>query len=223
MYDYREYCPIAKASQLLGERWTLLIVRELLLGSRRFNQLRRYLPRLSPTLLKTRLRMLESEGVVARVRSPDQPGRYEYELTPAGRDLEPVVIALGRWATAWQYEKFSNDTIFVDALMRDLEFTLKPAAMPGRRTVLRFLWQQGDAIEPWYIEVEDERVESCDEDRGFEVDVYLSAEPRTVADILLGKTGLQQAMADGRLKLTGSHAHITSIDRWFGLAPYVPA
>jgi DNA-binding HxlR family transcriptional regulator len=220
MYDYREYCPIAKASQLLGERWTLLIIRELLLGSTRFNQLRRYLPRLSPTLLKARLRTLEDEGIVARVRVPEEPNRYEYTLTAAGRDLEPVVVALGTWATEWQFDKFKNDEIHIDALMRDLEYTLVPAEMPGSRTVLRFLLSVNEAIEPWFIEIENERIESCDEDRGFDVDVYLSTAPRTIADILLGKSTLGEVTRDGRLKLTGSRAHIACIDRWFGLAPY---
>ncbi|NNL84739.1 MAG: transcriptional regulator [Myxococcales bacterium] len=222
MYDYREYCPIAKASQILCERWTLLIVRELLCGSRRFSQLRRYLPRISPSLLKARLRMLEAEGVVARVRGTESRN-YEYELTAAGRELESVVIALGQWSTRWQYEKFKDDAIYIDGLMRDLELTLRPGEMPGKRSVLRFLFDDAVPDNRWYIVVDGERVESCDDERGFDVDVYFGASARTIADILLAKVSLRSAIRDGRLKVTGSRAHVDSIERWFGLAPYVEA
>lgn len=220
MYDYREYCPIAKASQLLGERWTLLIIRELLCGTTRFNQLRRYLPRISPTLLKSRLSLLEAEGIVARVRSADRDS-YEYALTASGRALESVLMTLGQWATEWQFDKFKNDEIFIDTMMRDLELTLVSSAMPGSRTVLKFLLDVDEQIEAWYVVIEGGQIEACDDERGFDVDVYLNATPRVICDILIRKIPLKTAMTDGRLKITGSRAHINAIDDWFGLAPYV--
>lgn len=220
MYDYREYCPVAKAAQLLCERWTLLIVRELLSGSTRFNQMRRLLPRISPTLLKARLRLLEDEGIVVRVKRAEGDG-FEYELTASGQALGPVVMALGEWSTSWQYEKFKDEPIHTEAMMRDLELTLLPAQMPGVRTVLKFLFDEEPQAESWYVVVDGEHVEACDEDRAFDVDVYLSGTPRVVCDILLGKLDLKACMNDRRLKVTGSKPHIDRIGQWFGLAPYV--
>ncbi len=219
MYDNREYCPVAKASQLLCERWTVLIVRELLNGISRFNQLRRCLPRISPSLLRTRLRTLEAEGIVARVKI-HASGSYEYQLTPAGCDLGSVVLAMGNWATRWQYEKFMHEEVHVEALMRDLEMTLIPAEMPGPRSVLRFLFSDLDVANRWYVVIENGHAEACDDDRGLEVDVYLSGERKTVADILIGKVALHAAMTNGHLKVTGSKAHISRIRNWFGLAPF---
>lgn len=217
-YDYREYCPIAKAAQILGERWTLLILRELMLGSTRFNQIRHFLPRLSPTLLRKRLRTLEDEGLVARVRSRDGDG-HEYVLTPSGEALQSALIELGRWSVQWQYDKFKDEPVLVDALMRDVEVLLVPEALPGRRSVLRFLFDDaGDAH--WHVIVDDDHVEACDEDRGFEVDVYLSMASRVLADILIARVPLAGVLADGRLKVTGSAAHVRSIERWFPASPF---
>lgn len=223
MYDYREYCPIAKASQLLGERWTMLIIRELMVGTSRFNQLRRYLPRISPSLLKSRLSMLEEQGIVARVLSSDHEHRYEYVLTPSGRALEGVMMTLGQWATEWQYDKFSHEPVQIDTLMRDLEITLIAREMPAKRSVLRFLFDTEAGTDAWYVEVDGDRIEACDEDRGFEVQCYLSAQPKIIADILLAKLSLNDALESKQLKVTGLPAYCESIGRWFGLAPYVEA
>ena len=95
MYDYEEACPISKASSVLGERWTLQIIREMMLGARRFSEFQRYLPRLSPSILNTRLKSLEDHGIILRRRIPEQRG-YEYLLTPAGKALPPVMIELGK-------------------------------------------------------------------------------------------------------------------------------
>lgn len=220
-YDYREYCPIAKAAQILGERWTLLILRELMLGTTRFNQLRRFLPRLSPTLLRKRLRTLEDEGLVARVRSRDGDG-HEYVLTSSGEALQAALLELGRWSVQWQYDKFKDEPVLVDALMRDVETLLVPAALPGRRSVLRFLFDDaGDAH--WHVIVDGDHVEACDEDRGFDVDVYLSTTARVLSDIFIARTTLAEAMADGRLRVTGSATHVRSIDRWFPTSPFAAA
>src|SRR6478609_2910000 len=96
--SYGQFCPIAKAMELLDERWTLLVVRELVFGSTRFNQLRRGLPRMSPSLLSKRLGELERAGLVERVRSGVE---VQYELTEAGRELRPIVEALAVWGVRW--------------------------------------------------------------------------------------------------------------------------
>lgn len=219
MYDYREYCPIAKASQLLGERWTLLIVRELLSGSTRFNQLRRYLPRISPTLLKTRLRMLEDEGIVVRVRAIDRSS-LEYQLTEAGRELGPVLNAIGGWATRWQYEKFKNDEVHIAGMMRDFELLLEPEKLPGTRSILKFLFSD-EPEQTWFVEIDGDHVEACDYDRSFDVDVYFATDTTTLADVMIRKCDIKQAVKDQVLKVTGSKAHIDGLAAWFPFAPYV--
>lgn len=96
---YRQFCPVAMASEILCNRWTMLVLRELVCGSTRFNELRRGLPRMSPGLLSKRLQELEQAGIVHR--TPGTKGSFEYKLTPAGRDLEPIIMAIGAWGQRW--------------------------------------------------------------------------------------------------------------------------
>src|SRR6185312_16603027 len=106
--EYGQFCPVALASELLAERWTFLVVRELLAGARRFNEIRRGVPRLSPTLLKQRLQTLEAEGIVERSRTGKRatPG---YRLTGAGIALKPVIFAVGEWGQRWAREIEARD------------------------------------------------------------------------------------------------------------------
>jgi DNA-binding HxlR family transcriptional regulator len=133
--SYGQFCPVAKASEILAERWTPLIVRELLSGSERFNDLRRGVPKISPALLSQRLTRLEDEGLVRRHVEGEAP---RYELTRAGRELRPVIEALGSWGKAWVRREADADDLDSGLLIWDIHRRLHIDRFPSRRTVLKF-------------------------------------------------------------------------------------
>ena len=129
MKGYGQFCPIAKACEALGERWTLLLIRELLCGSHRYNDFKRGLPLISPTMLSQRLNTLLERGLIERKRSNDQKS-WEYHLTQAGRELEPIVMGLGNWGARWVRSKMSKDDLSVELLMWDMRRTIDTSAYP---------------------------------------------------------------------------------------------
>ena len=183
MSTYGQFCPIAKAMEVLDERWTLLVVRELLLGSRHFNELRRGNPKMSPALLSKRLRSLERAGVVRRT---DEGGRSSYELTPSGEELRPVVEALGAWGVRWVGELGEQD-LDPHLLMWDVRRTVPVESWPRRRTVLAFEFEDVAAkVGRWWLCVSGDDVDICDYDPGFEVDATITTSLRTMTEIWRG-------------------------------------
>ena len=183
MSTYGQFCPIAKAMEVLDERWTLLVVRELLLGSRHFNELRRGNPKMSPALLSKRLRSLERAGVVRRT---EEGGRSAYELTPSGEELRPVVEALGAWGVRWVGELGQQD-LDPHLLMWDVRRTVPVDSWPRARTVLAFEFHDVAAtVGRWWLCVSGEDVDICDYDPGFEVDATISTSLRTMTEIWRG-------------------------------------
>ena len=130
MLDYGQFCPVARAAEVFGERWTPLVVRELLCGSTRFNDIRRGVPRMSTTLLAQRLRKLEEIGVIERVRAA---GGAEYRLTAAGEDLRPIVMALGHWGARWMGSGLKRDQLDVGLLLWDIRRFARRELFPAER------------------------------------------------------------------------------------------
>src|SRR6185369_7869912 len=118
--SYRQFCPVAMAAEILCTRWTVLVLRELVAGSRRFNDLRRGLPRMSPALLSQRLKELEAANVISRNPSATEPGVFEYHLTAAGRELEPLVQGFGIWGQRWIDSELSLQHLDAPLLMWDV-------------------------------------------------------------------------------------------------------
>ncbi len=133
--SYQQFCPVAMAAEILGSRWTLNVIRELIGGSTRFNDLRRGLPQMSPALLSKRLKELEAQGIVQRVPSKREPDVMEYHLTPAGQELGPIVEAIGVWGHRWTETKPQLDNLDVGLLMWDMRRSLKVGELPLRRVV----------------------------------------------------------------------------------------
>lgn len=181
--SYGQFCPVAKAMELLDERWTMLIVRELAVGSRHFNELRRGVPRMSPTLLSKRLRTLVRAGVVER-REDDH--RVTYELTPCGRELEPIVMALGRWGTRWIGELGEED-LDPHLVLWDVQRNIAVDALPWARTVLHFDFT--DVAPPnnrWWLVATALEVDVCEDDPGFPVAVRVVGPLRTFTRVWRG-------------------------------------
>ncbi|MCC7122420.1 MAG: helix-turn-helix transcriptional regulator [Gammaproteobacteria bacterium] len=219
MYDYGEYCPISKAAQVLGERWTFQILREMHVGVTRFNEFRRYLPKLSPSLLNQRLHMLEEHGLVMKRRRPESQS-FEYQLTEAGQALGPILMSLGNWAAGWIAMQFCDTDVNLDALMRDVQMSLVVDRLPVGRTVLLFQFTDLAARNKWYLVTNHGRAEICDEDRGLDVDVYVTCDCKCLAAVWHGEAPLAPALADGRIRLSGPPALLRSFSAWFGRSPF---
>jgi len=157
--SYRQFCPVAMAAEILCTRWTIVLLRELVAGSTRFNDLRRGIPRMSPALLSQRLKELESAGVVYRAPSSTEPGIFEYRLTEAGRELTPVIDAFGIWGQRWVETEPSLQNLDVGLLMWDMRRNLNPEPMPRRRSVIQFLYPElSPALRSWWLLVAPERL-----------------------------------------------------------------
>jgi DNA-binding HxlR family transcriptional regulator len=215
--EYAQFCPVAKATEILGEKWTLLIIRELLMGGTRFNELQRGLGLISPTLLTKRLNDLAETGVLIKKKIPGQRG-HEYLLTAMGRELLPVVMQLGEWGMRWARGALPDKDLDVELLMLYLQRSIKPEALPGRETTIRFKFSDLKRLGDWWLLVDGNSVDVCVQDPGRDVDIYFGTDLRTMIRIWMGDLSYRAAMADGRMKIVGPSALTRDIKSW--LAPH---
>jgi DNA-binding HxlR family transcriptional regulator len=216
MTRYGQFCPVAKAMELLDERWTLLVVRELLMGSRHFNDLRRGVPRMSPALLSKRLQTLIRAGVVER---REHGGRVTYVLTDAGEELRPVVEALGQWGVRWMPELGDAD-LDPRLLMWDMHRGLDLDAMPDGRTVLHFRFTDVPApTARWWLVVDADGVDVCDTDPGHQVTLAVATPLATLTDVWRGELAWPAAMRAG-LQVEGAAWARRALPRWLRLSAF---
>ena len=222
--SYNQFCPVAMAAEVLCSRWTVVLLRELLAGSTRFNDLRRGLPRMSPALLSQRLKELEETGIVERRPVPGEPTIHEYALTDAGRELQPLVESFGKWGQRWIPSKLSLEQLDAQLLMWDMRRGLRFDPPPTRRLVIQFQYHDAPKRERnWWLIVEpDHPVDLCSVDPGHDVDLYVSASLRTMTAIWMGIETVRQARAADQLMLTGDQALASTMERWLGLSPFAP-
>ena len=220
--SYGQFCPVAMAAEILGARWTLILLRELVVGSTRFNELRRGLPKMSPALLSKRLKELESAKVVRRVPVEGEPGTFEYRLTEAGWALKPMIEAIGSWGQRWVDLEASLQNLDVDLLMWDMRRNIDPRPMPRKRCVIEIIFNNLPAARRrWWLVVEPgKEVDLCSADPGFEVDLYLSTDLRTMTEIWMGSLPLGRARDQGKLSVTGSRELERAIGSWLVLSPF---
>lgn len=221
---YGQFCPIAMASEVLGTRWTMLVVRELLCGSSRFNELRRGLPRMSPALLSKRLSELENLGVVER-RFDGEHGGPTYHLTEAGEELRPVIMSMGSWGQRWLETQLSLKNLDPSLLMWDMRRNLNPTPLPSRRVTIQFLYQElTRGQREWWLIVDnaaqDGAVDLCMIDPGHDVDLYVVTDLRTMTAIWMGITTVRETRDSGRLRLTGMPELASRMEQWLGLSPF---
>lgn len=211
MPGYGQFCPVAKAMELLDERWTMLVIRELLCGSRHFNALRRGVPRMSPTLLSARLKTLVRAGIVERY---DEGRQVTYVLTPAGEQLRPIVEALGQWGLRWVPE-LGDEDYDPHLLMWDLHRNVDLGAVPPGRTVLRFTFSDVAPEERnWWVVIDSEGVDLCQFDPGHPVIGTVETDLRTLTRIWRGELTWSQAQRAGALEVHGSSHVARNLPRW---------
>jgi DNA-binding HxlR family transcriptional regulator len=203
--------------ELLDERWTMLVVRELVSGSQRFNDLRRGLPRMSPTLLSRRLQQLVGAGVIERNADGSE---VRYVLTPAGKELQPVVEALGAWGIRWIGELGDAD-FDPKLLLWDMHRNVDLATIPDGRTVIQFRFPDAPArSRDWWLVITRDETDVCDVDPGFGVTVSVKADLRSMVRIWRGDLSWSRAVRAGSLEVQGPAALRRTVPRWFKLSGF---
>jgi len=218
--SYKQFCPVAMAAEILCTRWTIVLLRELVAGSTRFNDLRRGVPRMSPALLSQRLKDLESAGIVRR--SESEPGVHEYLLTDAGRELEPLIYSFGVWGMRWIDSKLSLEHLDARLLMWDMRRSLDTKPLPNRRSVIQFQYTDAPPTRRvyWLIAVPDGDVDLCEIDPGLDIDLYVSCKLSTMTAIWMGYENVSTAIAAKRLMLVGDRELQTKLPTWLGLSAF---
>ncbi len=217
---YKQFCPLAMAAEVLCTRWTMVLLREFIAGSTRFNDLRRGVPKMSPSLLSKRLKELETIGIIERRPVPHDRGVYEYHLTASGRDLRGVVEAVGFWGQKWVESNLSLKNLDPSLLMWDMRRNLNPEPLPKRRCVVQFLYSDlPSSKNAWWLVIEqDGEVDLCWSDPGFDIDLFITTKLRTMTAIWMGVTTV--ARERDQIEFSGSRALADTLQVWLGLSPF---
>jgi DNA-binding HxlR family transcriptional regulator len=217
MSKYGQFCPIAKAAEVLGERWTLLIVRELLLGSTRFNELQRALSHMSPSLLTKRLEELQQADLIVKQKTRGQIFAT-YHLTPEGRQLSPVIEALAAWGMRSVRAGIDRSDLDAEFLMWDIRRRIDTEQLPSKHCVLGFHFSDQKRLRDWWLVVDDADVDLCTREPGRDADLHVVAELRTLVDVWMGNLSISAARNSQKLKLIGSSAVGRHFNKWFTLS-----
>jgi DNA-binding HxlR family transcriptional regulator len=202
--SYGSFCPVAQASEIVAQRWVPLILREIMVGYHRFNEIRHALPLISPSVLSQRLRSLEEDGVIAR---RGDAGGASYHLTEAGEELRPVVEALGQWARRWVTRDYREYELDPGVLMWSFRRHVVTSEFPFGRSVVHFRLDGPPSNRRyWWLVVErggSEEVDVCMADPGHPVTLTVSARLRDLVDVLMHDTTLAAALRQGTIALQG--------------------
>jgi DNA-binding HxlR family transcriptional regulator len=218
MPDYGRYCPIALGTEVISDRWTPLILRELILGNTRFNDIARGLPGISRSLLTQRLRHLERNGVVELWPAPGGRG-HEYHLTPAGKDLESVVMGLGRWAVEWLYDEMEPQNTDPTVLLWWMHRRINEAELPLSRAVVEFAFTAPERCTFWMV-FEHGEASVCLQHPGFEPDVVVTTTTGALAAVFQGLESWKHAVATDAIRIEGPARLVRSLPRWFLGSPF---
>lgn len=221
MHSYGQYCPIAKGAEIFADRWTPLILRELLADAHRFSDIYRGLPGISRSLLVSRLRQLERAEVVER-RPGGEDGAAGYHLTAAGRELRPVVMALGEWAARRAFGDPEPAELKPEVLMGWIARRVNRDLLPDRRVLVRFDLR-GTPKRWWWMVLEPADVSVCRQDPGFDLDLSVTAGLADLYRVWLGRVTFDEARRSGSVLVEGSTAMVRAFPRWLALSPLAPA
>lgn len=214
MKGYSQFCPVAKGAEIFNERWTPLIIREMMCGSKRFNDFKRGNPMMSPSLLSQRLKFLEEAGVIERKASKGEAA--EYFLTGSGEDLGEIVVRLGLWGIKWAKSRLTREDYDPQLLMWDVRRRIDVSGFPDRRVVISFMFQDMPSNRrAYWLVVDRGEVDLCVKYPGFDVDLAFVTTSKVMADIWMGYSTVKKEIRNKSLALTGSSGLKTSLDDWF--------
>jgi DNA-binding HxlR family transcriptional regulator len=223
MKGYGQFCPIAVACETFAERWTPLILRELLAGASRFNEIRHGLPTISRTLLGQRLRELEEAGVIHSQPLAKGRGR-EYRPTRAAEELGGVLERLGEWGQRWGTTQFDPENLDLTLLMWNVRRRIDVERLPDRRVVVRFDFRAFPArcrgFRTCWLILERAGTDVCQKDPGFDVDLAVSADAAAMARVWTGAITFAQAMRSGGLRLEGPRDLVRAFPTWLLLSHF---
>ncbi len=213
-WSYGQFCPVAQAAEIVAERWTPLVLRELLLGSRRFNDLQRGVPLMPPATLAQRLKELQRWNLVERREG-------EYRLTAGGRALKPIVEALGQWGHRYASRELGPRDLDPAFLMWDVRRWMIVGALPRRRVVILFRSPEAPSGKrSWWLVVDRGQVDLCLKPPGYEVDLTVVSDVRTMTLVWGGSLDADRAVRSGRIGFEGSGELSRSFVKWMGLSTF---
>jgi len=218
MTDYGQFCPVALGAEIFAERWTPLILRELLMGGRRFCDIQRGVPRMSRNLLAQRLQSLQHSGIIEQLPTAGSHG-HEYRLTVAGRELSAVIDALGTWGYRWATKDLADKDLDPDFLMWSLRRLVRVDALPDERVVALFRFR-GHPDRLYWLVLQRPDVDLCLFDPGHEVNLEIEAEVGALAQVCLGHTGLLEAIRAGQVEVHGAPHHRKALPSWLGVTRF---
>lgn len=217
MDGYGQFCPVAKASEILTRRWMPLVIRELLCGSHRFNDIHRGVPKMSRSLLTKRLDELEEEKLVKRriVGEDDHP---EYHLTPAGEELRPIILKMGVWGKQWIQTEVSQDDLDARLLMWDMHRRIEEDQLPPNEVVVHIHFTDAPEEEQdFWLLLEEDAVDLCLKDPGLEDDLHVRSDVETFTKVWLGDIGLRKAFSENTIEVRGRPELRKQFPDWLGL------
>ena len=212
-------CPAIKSAEIIGDKWVLLILRELFFGTTRFNDFQRALPRISPTILSKRLKKLEDDGLVIRKTGPGEK-TSEYRLTRCGRELGPLIDLMATWGLKWARRRLEDEDLDIGSFMWDFHRTFQLDELPDGETVLMVSFRDMMKYKNWWLIINSPVVDLCTKDPGKDVDLYITADFPSLAAIWMGDETVKAAKAADRLSLTGNAHLMRSAARWFPRSSY---
>jgi DNA-binding HxlR family transcriptional regulator len=221
MSTYGQFCPVALGAEIFAERWTPLIVRELLMGSRRFCDIHRGNPKISRNLLTRRLQSLCCSGIIELVPAASGHG-HEYQLTIAGRELSAVIDALGTWGYRWATKDLTDDHLDPGWLMWVLRRMIRVGDLPDERVVLLFRFR-GHNDQLFWLVLHRPEVDLCLFDPGYEVSLEIDADVQPLARVMLGQVGLLETIRAGGVEVHGAPRHRKALPNWIGATHYATA
>lgn len=220
-HSYNQFCPIAKACEVLEPRWTLLIMCEMWSGSSRFNEIRRGVPGMSPTLLSTRLKGMEDLGLITREENSSN-GNIDYKITPIGNELSPIVFALGKWAHRNIDAEITLEKLDAKLLMWNVRRKIDISQFTPTKKIIQFIFSELDKDKRnyWLIAKPGCAVDLCTKDPGFDVDLYIKADLKALTSVWLGLSDLEDHVRDKNIILIGDEKLVSSIDHWMVRSPF---
>jgi DNA-binding HxlR family transcriptional regulator len=213
---YGQYCPVAVATEVIGDRWTPLIVRELVLGSTRFNEIQRGIPRVSRTLLSGRLQRMERFGIIERSLADGVP---HYTLTAAGEELGDVLRSLGEWAVRWSFGDPRPEQADPFLLLWRMRQRVRHDRVPAQRITIQFDFTKPRPARAWMVLDHDDAT-VCIQDPGYDVDLWVSADTMALERVWMGRTTLAAAVQDELVRFEGPPRHARNFRHWFAWSPF---
>lgn len=214
---YGQFCPLAQATQLLCEKWTLLVIRELIAGSTRFSELQKGVPLMSPTLLSTRLKQLVKAGVLIQ---KGNKGNSLYHLTDAGKELKPIVELLGAWGHRWARSTLDPEDLDAGLLMWDMRRSIDASVFPEHRIVVQFQYPDAQkGANDWWLISENGSIDLCLNDPGYDINLLVKASLKAMTRVWICEQTFNDAVASSEIQVMGDPKLACNLQSWLRSSP----